>query len=119
MVEPLLTAEDIGLTIRGNPILHNVNLRVAAGEIVVHIAANRFHPLERLDHGRRSQRFRIEIDEGLLVEVRSAGRHGDGVEHGGVLPGLTAMRDRGHVCSQLIASRAGSSPSGVTAKRPV
>ena len=40
MVEPLLTAEDIGLTIRGNPILHNVNLRVAAGEIVALIGPN-------------------------------------------------------------------------------
>lgn len=40
MVEPLLTAENIGLTIRGNPILHNVDLRVAAGEIVALIGPN-------------------------------------------------------------------------------
>ena len=30
MVEPLLTAENIGLTIQGNPILLNVNLRRTA-----------------------------------------------------------------------------------------
>ena len=40
MTELLLTAENIGLTIRGNPILHNVNLRVAAGEIVALIGPN-------------------------------------------------------------------------------
>ena len=40
MVEPLLIAENIGLTIRDNPILHNVNLRVAAGEIVALIGPN-------------------------------------------------------------------------------
>ncbi len=40
MAKPLLTAENIGLAIRGNPILHNVNLRVAAGEIVALIGPN-------------------------------------------------------------------------------
>ena len=40
MTELLLTAENIGLTIRGNPILHNINLRVAAGEIVALIGPN-------------------------------------------------------------------------------
>ena len=40
MAEPLLTAENIGLAIRGNPILHDVNLRVATGEIVALIGPN-------------------------------------------------------------------------------
>ncbi|MGB5065356.1 MAG: ATP-binding cassette domain-containing protein, partial [Candidatus Competibacter sp.] len=40
MAELLLTAENIGLAIRGNPILHDVSLRVVAGEIVALIGPN-------------------------------------------------------------------------------
>jgi hypothetical protein len=41
---------------------------------------------------------RVEIDEGLLVEVRPP-RHDDSVEDSRVLPGLTAMGDGVMPCS--------------------
>ena len=69
---------------------------VAAGEVRVDHAADRAQLVERLDHGVAAQGLLVELDEGLLVEFGPAGADHGAVEDRGVLPGLAAMRHRGH-----------------------
>ena len=66
---------------------------VAAGEVVVDEAADHRHAVEGLLHRVRAERLGVEVDEGLLVELRAAGRHRDRVEDRRVLPGLAAVGD--------------------------
>ncbi len=44
---------------------------VTAGEVVINIGAKLGHAVEGLLHGIAAQCFRVEIDEGLLVEIRA------------------------------------------------